>query len=68
MLRILSIASTLALFATPAFAHEGAGIVHFLTQTDHVVGLIAVIALPVLFWMVLRSKRPAAERRPIRKD
>jgi hypothetical protein len=68
MLRFLSVALTVAFFAAPAAAHEGAGIVHFLSQTDHVIGLIAVIALPVLFWMAFRAKRPKAERRPIRKD
>ena len=68
MLRFLSVALTAAFFAAPAAAHEGAGIVHFLSQADHVIGLIAVVALPVLFWMVVRAKRSAHQRRPVRKD
>lgn len=68
MLRFLSVALTAAFFAAPAAAHEGAGIVHFLSQADHVVGLIAVVALPLLFWAVLRAKRPSRQRRSVRKD
>ena len=68
MLRFLSVALTAAFFAAPAAAHEGAGIVHFLSQVDHVVGLIAIVALPLLFWTVLRAKRPARQRRSVRKD
>ncbi len=68
MLRFLSVALTVAFFAAPAAAHEGAGIVHFLSQADHVIGLIAVVALPVLFWTILRAKRPVRQRRSIRKD
>jgi hydrogenase/urease accessory protein HupE len=54
--------------AAPAFAHDGAGVVHYLTQTDHVAGVIAAIALPIAFWLVLRGKRPEARRQKIRKD
>lgn len=54
--------------AAPAFAHEGAGIVHHLTQADHVAGLIAAIALPVLFWLVLRARQPEARKQKVRKD
>ena len=48
--------------------HEGAGIVHHLTQGDHVTALAVAIALPVAFWLVLRGKRPEAQKQKIRKD
>jgi hypothetical protein len=65
---VLLLIQTLALTAAPAFAHEGAGIVHYLTHADHVAALIVTIALPVLFWMVWRAKRPEPQKQPIRRN
>jgi hypothetical protein len=39
-----------------------------LTQADHVAGLAAAIALPILFWIILRHKRPEPQKQKIRKD
>jgi hypothetical protein len=68
MIRVSFFTVLFSLAAAPAFAHDGAGIVHFLTQADHVAGLIAALALPVLFWLVLRGKRPARQKQKVRKD
>ena len=68
MFRVSISALPFTLAAAPAFAHEGAGVVHYLTQTDHVAGLIVAIALPLAFWLVLRGKRPEAQKQKIRKD
>lgn len=68
-LSVFTILFTLA--NAPAFAHDGAGLVHFLTQADHVGRLIAVVAavaLPALFWLVLRNKAPVPQKQKIRKD
>jgi hydrogenase/urease accessory protein HupE len=71
MIRLSFFTILFALTTAPAFAHEGAGIVHFLTQADHVSRLIAIIAasaLPVLFWMVMRGDRPAEQKQKVRRD
>ncbi len=68
MIRLSFFTLMFALVAAPAFAHEGAGLAHFLTQADHVAGLIVALALPVLFWLVLRNKRPEPQKQKIRKD
>jgi hypothetical protein len=68
MIRISCSALLLSLAALPAFAHEGAGIVHHLTQADHVAGLIAALALAALFWLVLRGKAPQPQKQKIRKN
>lgn len=68
MLRFFPVALTTLFVATPAVAHESAGIVHFITEADHVAGLIVTIALPVLFWIVWRGKRATSQRRFLRKD
>ncbi len=43
--------------ATPAMAHEGAGIVHFLAQPDHVIGLVLAVAVPLVVWTLARRLR-----------
>ena len=43
--------------AVPAMAHEGAGIVHFMSEPDHVVGLIFAVAVPPIVWLVARRVR-----------
>ena len=68
MIRLSFFTILFGLAAAPAFAHDGAGIVHHLTQADHVAGLIAAVAVAVLFWLVLRGKRPEAQKQKIRKD
>ena len=68
MIRVPFFTVLFSLAAAPAFADEGAGIVHFLTQADHVAGLAAAIALPILFWIILRHKRPEPQKQKIRKD
>jgi len=71
MIRLSFFTILFSLVTAPAFAHDGAGLVHFLTQADHVGTLIAAaaaIALPALFWLVLRSKAPQPQRQKIRKD
>ena len=68
MIRISVFTLLFSLAALPAFAHEGAGIVHHLTQGDHVAALAVAIALPVLFWLVLRGKRPSRQKQRVRKD
>lgn len=68
MPRFILVALMTLVSAAPAFAHEGAGIVHFLTQSDHVIGLILLVAVAALFAIVLRYKRPASQRRRVRKD
>jgi len=52
----LSILSAAAL-AAPASAHEGAGVVHFISQPDHVVGLILAVAAPLAVWVLARRVR-----------
>jgi hypothetical protein len=66
MIRVSLLSLPVSLVAAPAFAHEGAGIVHYVTQADHVAALIAAIALPVLFWLVLRAKRPVQQKQRVR--
>jgi len=67
MIRLSYFTMIFALVAAPAFAHDGAGLTHFLTQADHVAGLIAAIALPGLFWLVLRGKAPLPQRQKIQQ-
>jgi len=67
MIRTSFLTLVFSMVAAPAFAHEGAGIVHYLTHADHVAGLIAMIAVPLLFWTVLR-RHPTPKKRPVRKD
>ena len=45
------------LLAFPASAHEGAGIVHFLAQPDHVIGLVLAVAVPLAVWALARRVR-----------
>jgi hypothetical protein len=60
MTRLLS-ASFATLFvaalAAPASAHEGAGVVHFMSQPDHVAGLILAVAAPLVVWVLARRVR-----------
>jgi hypothetical protein len=56
-LSILSLAM-LAAFSKSALAHPEAGLVHFLAESDHVMALLLTVAIPVLFWVVLRHKSP----------
>lgn len=67
MNRVALLSVIFSLATAPAFAHEGAGVVHYLTQADHVAALIAAIALPILFWIVLRAKRPEAQKQRIKR-
>jgi hypothetical protein len=46
--------------AAPAMAHPGAGVVHFLTQPDHVFGLVVAVVVPAVVWLLaarLRNSR-----------
>lgn len=68
MIRLSLLTVLFSLAAVPAFAHEGAGILHFLGEADHVALLIAAIAVPVLFRLVLRGKQPQTQKQKVRKD
>ena len=60
MIRLLSLglsALSVAAIAGPASAHEGAGIVHFVSQPDHVAGLILAVAAPLVVWVLARRGR-----------
>ena len=60
MIRLLSLglsAVFVAALSAPASAHEGAGIVHFISQTDHVAGLILAVAAPLVVWVLARRVR-----------
>lgn len=59
MIRLLSLSLSAAVVAAaaPASAHTGASAVHFLTQPDHVVGLIMAVAVPAGVWVLARRVR-----------
>ena len=68
MIQISFLTLLFSLATLPAFAHEGAGIMHHLAQADHAAALAVAVALPVLFWLVLRGKRPVRQKQKVRKD